>query len=79
MAVALRPLTLPELAVAAGLPNQYHNNLHVLGEYVEQCGLMVTVRHWQAHFVHPSAKTPLYSPLCKDTSFQERSRDDRSQ
>lgn len=45
MVVALRPLTLPERAVAAGLPNQYHNNLHMLEEYVEQCGLMVTIRH----------------------------------
>ena len=59
MIVALRPLTLPELAVTAGLPKQYHHNVHVLGEYVEQCGSMVTVRHRQAHFVHLSAKTYL--------------------
>ncbi|MCJ1269015.1 hypothetical protein MMC22_008903 [Lobaria immixta] len=59
MVVALRPFTLPELAVAAGLPKQYHHNLHVLGEYVEQCGSMVTVRQRQAHFVHLSAKTYL--------------------
>ena len=59
MIVALRPLMLPELAVAAGLPKQYHHNLHVLGEYVEQCGSMVTVRKRQAHFVHLSAKTYL--------------------
>ena len=59
MVVALRPFTLPELAVAAGLPKQYRHNLHVLGEYVEQCGSMVTVRQRQAHFVHLSAKTYL--------------------
>ena len=57
MIVALRPLTLPELAVAAGLPKQYHHNVHVLVEYVEQCGSMVTIRERQAHFVHLSAKT----------------------
>ena len=59
MVVAVRPLTLPELAVVAGLPKQYHRNVHVLGEYVEQCGSMVTVRQRQAHFVHLSAKTYL--------------------
>ncbi|KAI9695891.1 MAG: hypothetical protein M1836_006008 [Candelina mexicana] len=59
MVVALRPLTLPELAVVAGLPQQYHHNVHVLSEYVEQCGSMVTVRQRQAHFVHLSAKTYL--------------------
>ncbi|KAL8732752.1 MAG: hypothetical protein Q9166_002533 [cf. Caloplaca sp. 2 TL-2023] len=59
MVVAMRPYTLPELAVAAGLPKQYHHNHRVLGEYVEQCGSMVTVRHRQAHFVHMSAKTYL--------------------
>lgn len=64
MIVALRPLTLPELAVAAGLPQQYHNKLHVLEEYVQQCGSMVTIRKRQAHFVHLSAKTFL-----KQTQF----------
>lgn len=59
MIVALRPLMLPELAVAAGLPKQYHHNLHVLAEYVDQCGSMVTIRERQAHFVHLSAKTYL--------------------
>lgn len=59
MIAAFRPLMLPELAVAAGLPKQYHHNIHVLGEYVEQCGSMVTVRKRQAHFVHLSAKTYL--------------------
>lgn len=56
MVVALRPFTLPELAVAAGLPRQYHDKLHVLEEYVQQCGSMVTIRKRQAHFVHLSAK-----------------------
>lgn len=57
--VALRPLLLPELAVAAGLPQQYHDKLLVLEEYVQQCGSMVTIRERQAHFVHLSAKTYL--------------------
>ncbi|KAL8937621.1 MAG: hypothetical protein Q9216_004336 [Gyalolechia sp. 2 TL-2023] len=56
MVVALRPFTLPELAVAAGLPRQYQDKLHVLEEYVQQCGSMVTIRKRQAHFVHLSAK-----------------------
>ena len=59
MIAAFRPLMLPELAVAAGLPKQYHHNIHVLEEYVEQCGSIVTVRERQAHFVHLSAKTYL--------------------
>ena len=59
MIVALRPLTLPELAVAANLPKQYHENTQILSEYVDQCGSMVTVRQRQAHFVHLSAKTYL--------------------
>lgn len=59
MIVALRPLTLPELAVAANLPTQYHENMQILSEYMEQCGSMVTVRQRQAHFVHLSAKTYL--------------------
>ncbi|MCJ1357990.1 MAG: hypothetical protein MMC33_007988 [Icmadophila ericetorum] len=61
MIVAFRPLTLPELAVAADLPKQYHHNLHILGEYLQQCGSMVTVRQRQAHFVHLSAKIYLRS------------------
>lgn len=56
MVVAIRPFSLPELAVAAGLPQQYHEKLHVLEEYVQQCGSMVTIRKRQAHFVHLSAK-----------------------
>ncbi|KAL8645639.1 MAG: hypothetical protein Q9226_007208, partial [Calogaya cf. arnoldii] len=59
MVVALRPLSLPELAVAAGLPQQYHDKLYVLEEYVQQCGSMVTIRERQAHFVHLSAKAYL--------------------
>lgn len=56
MIIALRPFTLPELAVAAGLPPKYYDKLHVLEEYVQHCGSMVTIRKRQAHFVHLSAK-----------------------
>lgn len=79
MIVALRPLMLPELAVAAGLPKQYHNNLHVLAEYVDQCGSMVTIRERQAHFVHLSAKTYLrqahFVHLSAKTHLLENGRD----
>ena len=79
MIVALRPFMLPELAVAAGLPKQYHHNLHVLAEYVDQCGSMVTVRERQAHFVHLSAKTYLrqahFIHLSAKTHLLENGRD----
>lgn len=79
MIVALRPLMLPELAVAAGLPKQYHHNLHVLAEYVDQCGSMVTIRERQAHFVHLSAKTYLrqahFVHLSAKTHLLENGRD----
>ena len=79
MIVALRPLMLPELAVAAGLPKQYHQNLHVLADYVDQCGSMVTIRERQAHFVHLSAKTYLrqahFIHLSAKTHLLENGRD----
>ena len=61
MVVALRPLTLTELAIAANLPEEYRSNLQVLSEYLNQCGSLVTIREWTAHFVHLSAKAFLLS------------------
>lgn len=57
MVVALRPLTLPELAIAAGLPEEHRHDMPVLAEYVNMCGSLVTVRSHTAYFVHQSAKT----------------------
>jgi ankyrin repeat protein len=57
MVVAQRPLTLRELAIAANLPKEHHHNTHMLEEYVNQCGSMVTVRQDTAYFVHQSAKS----------------------
>ena len=68
MVVAIRPLTLPELAVVAGLPKQYQRSVYVLEEYVQQCGSMVTVRQRHAHFVHLSAKTYLQQAQFVDLS-----------
>ena len=61
MVIALRPLTLTELAIAARLPDEHHHNLPMLGEYVSQCGSMVAVREHTAYFVHLSAKTYILS------------------
>lgn len=61
MVVALRPLTLNEVAIAAKLPDEHRHNLAILSEYVSQCGSMVTVREHTAYFVHLSAKTYILS------------------
>jgi hypothetical protein len=57
MIATFRSFMLSELAVAASLLKQYHHNIHMLEEYVEQCDSMITVRERQAHFVHLFAKT----------------------
>jgi ankyrin repeat protein len=59
--VALRPLTLEELAVTADLPKKYRYNLEVLIEYTEQCGSFLTIRQHTVYFVHQSAKEYLLS------------------
>ena len=61
MVIALRPLTLYEIAITAGLPDEYRHNVTVLGEYVSQCGSMVAVREHTVYFVHYSAKTFILS------------------
>lgn len=61
MVIALRPLTLNELAIVAKLPDEHRHNLPVLSEYVSQCGSIVTVREQTAYFVHLSAKTYILS------------------
>ena len=61
MVIAFRPLTLNEIAIAANLPEEHRHNLPALGEYVSQCGSMVTLRDHTAYFVHLSAKTYILS------------------
>ncbi len=61
MVVALRPLTLSELAIAANLPEEHRHNVPALSEYVNQCSSIVTVREHTVYFVHLSAKTYILS------------------
>ena len=63
MVIAVRPLTLREMAVAAGLPGEHHQNVPVLQEYVNQCGSLITIRQDTIYFVHQSAKTYLLSNI----------------
>ncbi|KAF3000472.1 hypothetical protein E8E14_000812 [Neopestalotiopsis sp. 37M] len=57
MAIATRPLNLPELAIVADLPKEHRHSLPILHEYVNLCGSLVTVKNHTAYFVHQSAKT----------------------
>jgi ankyrin repeat protein len=58
MVLALRPLTIQELAIAANLP---HDDVDILNEYVASCGSFITRRQDKVHFVHESVKTYLRS------------------
>lgn len=58
MVLALRPLTIQELAIAANLPN---DNIDILNEYVASCGSFITRRQDNVYFVHESVKTYLRS------------------
>lgn len=74
--VAIRPLTLYELAVAADIPKEDWNNGSSLKEYVSQCRSLLTVRtdverkngrgaYTTVHLVHQPAKDFLTSSKCK--------------
>ena len=77
--VAIRPLTLYELAVAADIPKEDWNNGTSLKEYVSQCRSLLTLRtdvqrkngrgvliqDITVHLVHQSAKDFLTSSKCK--------------
>ncbi len=77
--VAIRPLTLYELAVAADIPKEDWNDGSSLKEYVSQCRSLLTVRtdverkngrgvliqNITVHLVHQSAKDFLTSSKCK--------------
>ncbi|KAI9763363.1 MAG: hypothetical protein M1840_000555 [Geoglossum simile] len=61
MLVALRPLTLQEVAIAADLPKEYHHDPVALEEFINLCGSFVTIRQQTVYFVHQSAKTYILS------------------
>ena len=77
--VAIRPLNLYELAVAADIPKEDWNNGSSLKEYVSQCRSLLTLRtdverkngrgvliqNTTVHLVHQSAKDFLASSKCK--------------
>ncbi|MCJ1363552.1 hypothetical protein MMC16_002659 [Acarospora aff. strigata] len=58
---AFRPLSLSELAVMAGLPQEHWADEGSIREYAEQCGSFLTIRQQDVHFVHQSAKDYLSS------------------
>jgi hypothetical protein len=59
--VAVRPLTLYELAILAGLPTEHCDDISSILEYAAQCGSFITIRKNAVHFVHQSAKDYLSS------------------
>ena len=77
VSIAMRPLTLYELACIAEIPKECWNDRNVLSEYVSQCGSLLTIRgipnvkdqssehvisrHATVHLVHQSAKDFLTS------------------
>ncbi|KJX96479.1 hypothetical protein TI39_contig622g00006 [Zymoseptoria brevis] len=56
MVLAVRPLTLQELAVLAGLPEEHRDDTSMLLEYTALCGSFVTNRQGSVYFVHESVK-----------------------
>lgn len=61
MVLALRPLTVHELAVAADLPEECRNDPSMLYEYIALCGSFINRRDDTVHFVHETVKTYLLS------------------
>ena len=77
VSIAIRPLTLHELACVADIPKECWDDRNLLKEYVSQCGSLLTVRgisnvkdksgkyviprHATVHLVHQSAKDFLIS------------------
>lgn len=59
--VALRPLSLDELAIAADIPPDIRNDQEVLAEFARQCGSFITIRASKIYLVHQSAKDFLVS------------------
>ena len=52
VAIAFRPLSLKELAVAVNLPLQSCSRPKILVQYVYQCGSFLTVRDQTVNFIH---------------------------
>lgn len=61
MVLAVRPLSLQELAIMAGLPEEHYFDLEMLHEYAALCGFFVTRRQDKVYFVHESVKAYLMS------------------
>lgn len=61
MVLAVRPLSLFELAVAAALPKEHRYDTIVLDEYLTLCGSFVSRRRDTVFFVHQLVKTYLLS------------------
>jgi ankyrin repeat protein len=61
LVLALRPLSVMELAVAANLPEDCHDDPDVLDEYISLCGSFVTLRQGTVHLVHETVKAYLQS------------------
>ncbi|OBT55313.1 hypothetical protein VE04_04045 [Pseudogymnoascus sp. 24MN13] len=57
MVIALRPLALLELGVAAKLPEEHRGNIAQIKEYLMVCESLVIIRDNIAYFVHQTAKT----------------------
>ena len=57
MVLAVRPLSLQELAFMAGLPKEHRFDLNMLHEYVALCGSFVTRRQDKVYFIHGSVTT----------------------
>ncbi|KAG4443414.1 hypothetical protein IFR05_001093 [Cadophora sp. M221] len=61
MVLAVRSLTLHELAMIAGLPKEHHNDTNMVLEYTALCGSFITHRQSTVYFVHESVKEYLSS------------------
>ena len=59
--IAIRPLTVYELAVVAGIPVEYSGDAQMIREYLERCGSFLVIRKQGVYFVHQSAKDYLSS------------------
>ena len=70
--IALRPLSLDELAIAADLPLGIRNDQEMLAEFSKQCGSLVTIRASKIYLVHQSAKDFLVSASRNGSICSER-------
>lgn len=76
--VALRPLTLDELAIAAEIPLAIQDDPEILTEFARQCGSLITIRASKIYLVHQSAKDFLVSAgengsICSEGLQEEHS------